>query len=141
MFKKILLTITFIFGICGFSNAQEIYVLDSSSSKVYIEDTSIQYIGLSENYNIIDVNVISKKNDGTTLKAKVRYYFNINGREIKYCYLNLEQSLDGEKTWLNINNKIINDINNIHTAMKEKNIYSLQNSYVANKVYYLYNTK
>lgn len=67
MIKKLILTFICIISICSISNAKEVFVLDTGKSNIYIEDTSIQYIGMNENYNIIDANIIAKKANGIIL--------------------------------------------------------------------------
>ena len=138
MVKKLILTFICIISICSISSAKEVFVLDTGKSNIYIEDTSIQYIGMNENYNIIDTDIIAKKANGIMLKSRMRYYFNVNGEEIKYTYLNIDQSNDNGITWSNINYKLENDINNIHTALSGKSIYSIENAYISNIVYHLY---
>ena len=140
MIKKLMLTFIYIYiiSICSISSAKEVFVLDTGKSNIYIEDTSIQYIGMNENYNIIDADIIAKKANGIMLKSRMRYYFNVNGEEIKYTYLNIDQSNNNGTTWSNINYKLENDINNIHTALSGKSIYSIENAYISNIVYHLY---
>lgn len=138
MVKKLIMVLICIICVWNISNAKEVFVLDTGKSNIYIEDTSIQYIGMNENYNIIDADIIAKKTNGIMLKSRMRYYFNVNGEEIKYTYLNIDQSNDNGITWSNINYKLENDINNIHTALSGKSIYSIENAYISNIVYHLY---
>ena len=138
MIKKLLLAlIVCIIGIYNTGNAKEIHVFDTRDSKIYIEDTSINYIGMNENYKIIDADVISKKNNGIELKANMRYYFNVNYNEIKYCYTGIYQNDDNGITWYNINYKLGKDINTIHTAILDNNIYSINNVYISSIIYSL----
>lgn len=138
MVKKLIMVLIYIICVWNISSAKEVFVLDTGKSNIYIEDTSIQYIGMNENYNIIDADIIAKKANGIMLKSRMRYYFNVNGEEIKYTYLNIDQSNDNGTTWSNINYKLGNDINNIHTALSGKSIYSIENAYISNIVYHLY---
>ena len=138
MVKKLIMVLICIICVWNISNAKEVFVLDTGKSNIYIEDTSIQYIGMNENYNIIDADIIAKKANGIMLKSRMRYYFNVNGEEIKYTYLNIDQSNDNGTTWSNINYKLENEINNIHTALSGKSIYSIENTYISNIVYHLY---
>ena len=138
MIKKLIMVLICIICVWNISNAKEVFVLDTGKSNIYIEDTSIQYIGMNENYNIIDADIIAKKANGIMLKSRMRYYFNVNGEEIKYTYLNIDQSNDNGTTWSNINYKLENEINNIHTALSGKSIYSIENTYISNIVYHLY---